>query len=376
MRPESSLDSGRHITSANTVIQNDQRSGFVQGIFDPKFLNAVYGPTWRRFVFRDRDRCFAHVCVAQQIESTPYFFSEPWLGYYDPFTNCMEPGFIQEALFRYSEWARSKAIVGELMRLRPAGDLENILGRCKNLTVDTGQMVSVLDCPSSIDLYFNRLKSPCRRQIMKAQRSWAAVYFESPSTAEIQQLECVHAASLDRCCAAPKWYLNANAYARLAEVPCFKLIGIVSRIDGRLAAMAGVLFSHGVGHVLFIGIEDSSRDAGACDLLYYSIVNKALRLAALGAEVSTISFGGGRGTEASDGLSRFKAKFSLGRLEPCHYLVLKHNPQALALLSQQFTQPSNPGLDASSQLKARHFPFLNSLRLAACVEHPIEFDNR
>ncbi|TDH18386.1 hypothetical protein EXU57_23260 [Segetibacter sp. 3557_3] len=340
-----------------------------QGLFNIEFLKVAYGSMARRFVYRNGNRFFAHVCVAQPIEQWGYFFSEPWLGYHDPYFNTLDSDFIEDSIIIYSEWCKSQGIIGELMRLNPVGRLHKILQDTGKFVLDTGQMVSITDIPKSPDAYLSSIENSCRRQIIKARKSFEHIWFNKPKAEDLLSLASLYSNSLDRCGAAPKWYLRHEDFSHLADLPCFDFLGVSSRTTGSLVAMAGVLYSGNMAHMLFVGCEDNKLYRGASDLLYYSTVCRAIQRQQSNDDCKHICFGGGRGTDSRDGLIRFKAKFSLGHIQPCTYVILKHDPVVLERLGHIITEPINPPSDPASQLKARHFPFLNSVQLG----HPRKY---
>lgn len=331
------------------------------GILDPDFLRSVYGSMAETFTYSRGSSLFAHVSVALPVPGTPYRFADPWRGYYDPHVVDGNREFLHEALDRYGSWCRERGIIGELMRLSPIGSFRQEAASHAAAQVDTGQMVALLSLPETADAYLGALCSTARRNIRLASRHLTTACLDDPTADETLAVARAHGAALVRRRASSKWFLDLRDYDRLARLQCFDILAARDVEEDKIVAMTGVLYSGDTAQVLFVGSLANDRYKGACDLLYYRIVTRALERRARGQSLAWISFGGGLGTAEQDSLMRFKTKFSLGRKERCRYLVLRHDPDALEDLSRACRDTAEPRSDPSSQLKARHFPFLNSI---------------
>ncbi len=331
------------------------------GILADEFLSSVYGQMARKFVFRRGDDVFAHVCVAMPIPGTPYFFADPWRGYYDPYFSISDQRFLVQALSAYGEWCCDQGIIGEFMRLNPVGNFLDVLGTGAGYIVDSGQLVSILPTPLSIDQYISALPKKCRYSVRSAARRLHVARVAKEQADEMYGIAHAHAVSLTRSRAQTKWFLNIDDYARLLRLPCIDIFSVYAHTQSDVVAMAVTLASGDTIQVLMLGALDNATYAGASDLLYFHIVRRALERRNTGEPIAWICFGGGHGTGSRDSLINFKMKFSLGRAERCRYLILKHNQKAIDELSSLHGHGTAPP-DPSSQLKARHFPFLNVLK--------------
>jgi UDP-N-acetylbacillosamine alanyltransferase len=332
-------------------------------LFDPNYLNAVYGSLWRAFEFSAGEHLFRHIALRMPIADTGYFFSDPWRGYFDPYSSTYNTEFLQKAFAAYREWCFSQRIIGEFMRLNPVGGLYDVLEGIDGAYRSTGQMVTMLPAPLDGDSYFAALQPACRRILRRARERYN-IRTASPETPELlEAAQSMHARSLRRSGAFNKWFVSLNDLRGLASLREIEILVAQQKCDGRTVGMTCTVYGQATVQVILVGIEDNAQSPGACDLLYLTLMEHAAERAR-GAEIRPwVSLGGGRGMTANDGLIRFKAKYSLGQTYCARYAVLVNDAVAVARLTDAANPVGEAPSDPSSQLKIKHFGFLHTWKV-------------
>ncbi|UWR78977.1 GNAT family N-acetyltransferase [Phaeobacter inhibens] len=341
----------------NTSVVETMTCSGVPHVDSDAYLSAVYGKTWERYAYSDGDGAFRHACVTQRLKGTGYAFAESWRGYFDPVLSRQDPHLLVRALEDYSAWCRSRGIVCEFMRCDPTGKVAELIASTGFCTVEWGQYVAMLDCPSSMDTYLSSLRKKHRYTIKSARDQYEV---ERVTGACRDQVAAVHEVlfhSLQTLGTLQRWYLSQENITTLANLSFFDIYLV--RSNGAPVGACAAMTSDATTHLLFLGVKEKVQNPGVSDLMYFKTIEGALAKNKDKTLVRQICFGGGRGTSDGDGLIRFKKKFALGRLVRCPYLVLAHDTDAVAALSRAAGQ-TRPfaDIDPSSQLKLKHFPFL------------------
>lgn len=333
---------------------------FDRALFDPNYLNAVYGSLWRVFAFSAGEHIFRHIALRMPIAETGYFFSDPWRGYFDPYSSTDDPVFLQEAFAAYRAWCMKQRIIGEFMRLNPTGGLYDALEGIEGAHRSTGQMVAMLPAPLDGESYFDALHPACRRILRRAKERYEirAATLETPDL--LNAAQAVHARSLTRSGAFKKWFVSSDDLRGLASLPEIEVLVAQEKSDGRTVGMTCTVYGDVTVQVMLVGIEDNAQSPGACDLLYLRLMERAAERARWSEIRPWVSLGGGRGMTQNDGLIRFKAKYSLGQTYRARYAVLVNDSEAVARLTEAANPVEDAPNDPSSQLKIKHFAFLHT----------------